>query len=227
MSSGGESEQFQVGVDVEGTDGRCGTLEGVVIDPVKGALTHLIVKPEHHKGFGRLVPIESVQADGDPIRLSCTVDQFLRLDEGEEMHFLAASDNPWSDAGGRAYSWPYYGAGLAGGMGAGAMSDTEIGQHGTPQPFVEDAIPLGEVEVRRGDPVHATDGYIGSVHGLVIHHGDDHHVTHVLLEEGHLWGRKQVAIPISATERIQDTIRVDLTKEQIERLPPVDLKHPE
>ena len=48
-------------------------------------------------------------------------------------------------------------------------------------------------------------------------------MTHVLLEEGHLWGRKQVAIPISATEKIQDTIRVDLTKEQIERLPPVDL----
>jgi hypothetical protein len=223
MSFGGESERFQVGVHVEGTDGRCGTLEGVVIDPVKGALTHLIVKPEHHKGLGRLVPIESVQSDGDPIRLSCTVAQFLGLDEGEEMHFLAPSDDPLSGGGGRAYSWPYYGAGLAGGMGAGAMSDTELGLHATVQPFVEDAIPLGEVEVRRGDPVHAADGYIGSVHGLVIHRGDDHHVTHVLLEEGHFWGHKQVAIPISATEKIQGTIRVDLTKDQIEQLPPVDL----
>jgi hypothetical protein len=224
MSSGGESERFQVGVHVDGSDGRCGKLDGVVIDPVKGALTHLIVKPEHHKGFGRLVPIGDVESDGDPIRLNCTVAQFLGLDEGEEMHFLAASDNPYSDAGGRAYEWPHYGAGLAGGMGAGAMSDTELGQHGTPQPFAEDVVPLGEVEVRRGDPVHATDGYIGSVHGLVIHRGDEH-VTHVLLEEGHLWGRKQVAIPISTTEKIQGTIRVDLTKEQIERLPPVDLNN--
>jgi sporulation protein YlmC with PRC-barrel domain len=222
MSSGGEAERFQIGAQVEATDGACGTLAGVVIDPVKQSLTHLIVKPKRHKGLGRLVPIDSVQSDGDPIRLSSTVAQFLGLDEGEEIHFLAAGDDPWSDAGGRAYSWPYYGAGLAGGMGAGAMSDTELGQHGTPQPFVEDAIPLGEVEVRRGDPVHAADGYIGSVKGLVIDRGE-HHVTHVLLEEGHLWGRKQVAIPISATERNQGTIRVDLTKEQIERLPPVDL----
>jgi sporulation protein YlmC with PRC-barrel domain len=222
MSSGGEAERFQIGVHVEGADGTCGTLAGVVIDPVKQTLTHLIVKPKRHKGLGRLVPIEKVQSDGDPIRLSCTVAQFLGLDEGEEIHFLAASDDSFSDAGGRAYSWPYYGAGLAGGMGAGAMADTELGQHATPQPFVEDAIPLGEVEVRRGDPVHAADGYIGAVKGLVIDRGE-HHVTHVLLEEGHLWGRKQVAIPISTTERNQGTIRVDLTKEQIERLPPVDL----
>ena len=222
MSSGGEAERFRIGVHVEGTDGRCGTLEGVVIDPVKRALTHLIVKPERHKGLGRLVPVGQVQSDGDPIRLSCTVAQFLGLDEGEEMHFLAPGDNPYPDAGGREYSWPYYGVGLAGGMGAGAMSDTELGQHATPQPFVEDAIPVGEVEVRRGDPVHAADGYIGSVKGLVVHPGDDV-VTHVLLEEGHFWGRKQVAIPVSATEKIQDTIRVELTKEQIEQLPPVDL----
>jgi hypothetical protein len=223
MSSGGEAERFKIGAHVEAADGACGTLAGVVIDPVKQSLTHLIVTPKRHKGFGRLVPVRKVQSDGDPVRLSCTVAEFLGLDEGEEIHFLAAGDDPWSDAGGRAYSWPYYGAGLAGGMGAGAMADTEIGQHGTPQPFVEDSIPLGEVEVRRGDPVHAADGFIGSVKGLVVHRGDDR-VTHVLLDEGHLWGRKQVAIPISATERIRDTIRVDLNKEQIEALPPVDLK---
>ena len=48
--------------------------------------------------------------------------------------------------------------------------------------------------------VHATDGEIGKVEGLVVEpaHG---HVTHVLLQEGHLWGRKEVAIPIGAVEQ--------------------------
>jgi hypothetical protein len=55
---------------------------------------------------------------------------------------------------------------------------------------------LGEVEIRRGDHVHASDGDIGRVHGLVID-PRNHRVTHVLLQEGDLWGRKQVAIPIS------------------------------
>ena len=50
------------------------------------------------------------------------------------------------------------------------------------------------------------------------------HVTDVLLAEGHLWGRKQVAIPIGAMTRQDQEIRVDLTKQQIEALPPVHLK---
>ena len=63
-----------------------------------------------------------------------------------------------------------------------------------------DRVPLGEVEVRRGEHVSATDGEIGRVRGLVIDPGD-HCVTHVLLDEGHLWGQKRVAIPITAVKK--------------------------
>ena len=65
-----------------------------------------------------------------------------------------------------------------------------------PQATTEDRVPEGEVEVRRGEHVHATDGEIGRVHGFVID-PTDHQLTHVLLDEGHLWGKKTVAIPIS------------------------------
>ena len=37
-----------------------------------------------------------------------------------------------------------------------------------PQPVTYDTVPLDEVEVRRGEHVHATDGDIGRVQGLVI-----------------------------------------------------------
>ena len=50
--------------------------------------------------------------------------------------------------------------------------------------------------------------------------GDDR-VTHVLLLEGHLWGRKKVAIPISAVTGVDAGIRLNLTKGQIGELPPV------
>ena len=49
-----------------------------------------------------------------------------------------------------------------------------------PVVVTNDRVPLGEVEVRRGERVFATDGAIGRVRGLVIH-PDDHGVTHVLL----------------------------------------------
>ena len=91
--------------------------------------------------------------------------------------------------------------------------------------FSYDSVPVGEVEVRRGEHVHATDGEIGSVEGLVTDPGN-HHVTHVLLQEGHLWGSKEVAVPIGAVTGVQDGIQLSLTKKQVEDLPPVDIKHP-
>ena len=54
----------------------------------------------------------------------------------------------------------------------------------------------------------------------------DHHVTHVLLQEGHLWGRKEVAIPIRAVTGVKDGIRLNITKQQVQDLSPVDIDHP-
>ena len=76
------------------------------------------------------------------------------------------------------------------GMGGMGMRGMGMG----PQMATEDRVPEGEVEVRRGEHVHATDGAIGRVQGFVID-PTDHHLTHVLLDEGHQWGKKRVAIP--------------------------------
>ena len=70
------------------------------------------------------------------------------------------------------------------------------------------------------------DGPIGHVGALIVD-PRDHHVTHVLLEEGPLWGRKQVAIPIGVVRRLDAGTSVGLSKEQIEDLPPVELELPD
>ena len=85
---------------------------------------------------------------------------------------------------------------------------------------LEDVIPVGEEEVGPGDRVHPVDGEIGRVQGFLVNPDDDR-VTHVLLQQGHQWGRKKVAIPISAVTRVEDGIRLNLTKEQVGELPPV------
>ena len=69
--------------------------------------------------------------------------------------------------------------------------------------------------------MQAVDGEIGQVEGFMVNPADEK-VTHVLLEEGHLWGRKQVAIPVSAVASIEDGIRLNITKRQVEDLPPLD-----
>jgi hypothetical protein len=98
------------------------------------------------------------------------------------------------------------------------------GLGGVPQAVTRETLPLGEVTVRRGEQVHATDGQIGRVQGLVINPGN-HHVTHVLLQEGHLWGRKEVAIPIAAVTGVSNGIELNITKQEVQDLPAVNVDH--
>ena len=72
----------------------------------------------------------------------------------------------------------------------------------------------------RHECVHAVDGEIGQVAGFVVNR-DDHAITHVLLKEGHLWGRKEVAIPVGAIVSVADGIQLNITRKQVEDLPPV------
>jgi sporulation protein YlmC with PRC-barrel domain len=213
-------ETFAIGSEVSCTDGIAGELTRVVFDPVADELTHLVVEPAGRLGLARLVPIDLVDAEGaaGPLRLSCTLAEFAHLDPAEETQFVPGTQGYEAYGPQQVLTWPYSTAG---------------GGHGVPQRLLDgvsetvtyDSVPVGEVEVRRGEHVHATDGAIGHVEGLVIDPAS-HHVTHVLLQEGPLWGRKEVAIPISAVTGTDDGIQLSLTKHEVGDLPPVDVQHP-
>ena len=212
-----ETTLFTIGADVSCSDGACGKVSRVVVDPVARTVTHLVVEPGHWHGPGRLVPLGLADATAGEIRLRCTLADFGKLDPAEETQFLPGTPGyPGYDPD-QVLSMPYYSMGM--GMGGGMA-----GNYG-PQTVTYDTVPLDEVEVCRGDHVHATDGHIGKVQGLVID-PDSHRVTHVLLQEGHLWGRKEVAIPIGAVTGVDDGIRLNITKQQVQDLPPVDIQHP-
>jgi sporulation protein YlmC with PRC-barrel domain len=217
-----EATEFTIGSEVACRDGDCGELRCVVVDPVARALTHLVVEPKNRPGTGRLVPIELVDSAGTEIRLGCVMAEFEALENAEETRFLPGASGEWGYGQGQMLSLPYYGLGM-GGMGMGGMG---MGMDAGPQSVTYDRVPVGEIEIRRGEHVHATDGPIGQVQGLVID-PSDHHMTHVLLDEGHLWGKKQVAVPISAVKAVNDGVRLNITKDQVRDLPPVDLDQPE
>jgi len=212
-----EATPFTIGAQANCTDGVCGELVRVVVDPVARTVTHLVIQPTDRLELARLVPLDLVDdATAGQIRLRCTLEEFERLDLAEESQFI-----PGGTLGGysreQLLSLPYYGLGpgMAG-----------VGPEMVPMNVTYDTIPLGEVEVRRGEHVHATDGSIGRVQGLVIE-PQSHHVTHVLLEQGHLWGKKEVAIPIRAVARVDpdDGIHLNIAKQQVQDLPPVDIDH--
>ena len=216
-----ETTEFTIGSDVSCSDGPCGELRRVVVDPVARALTHLVVEEKHRQGTGHLVPIELVGSSGTEIRLRCTMVQFEALEDAEETRFLPGARGQWGYGQDQMLSHPYYGLGM-GGMGMMGGMGLGMGMNAGPQPITSDRVPVGEVEVRRGEHVHATDGPIGQVQGLVID-PHDHRVTHVLLDEGHLWGKKRVAIPIGAVTGVDDGVQLNLTKDEVRDLPPVSL----
>src|SRR5215468_6870456 len=191
---------LMIGAGARCTDGVCGQVTRVVVDPVARAVTHLVVEPAGRQG------------------LRCTLAEFENIDAAEETQFVPGTRGYQAYGPDQVLSWPY--ASLAGTTGV--EGDTVSGISET---VTFDTIPLGEVAVRRGERVQATDGAIGHVEGLVID-ARNHHVTHVLLQEGHLWGRKEVAIPIGAVSGADDGIRLNLTKNQVRDLPPVDIDHP-
>jgi hypothetical protein len=195
-----EETEFTVGTQASCSDGLCGEVSRVIIDPGTRRLTHLVIEPKHRREPGRLVPIDLVDSTSGEVTLRCTLAEFGNLEAAEETEL--------AEGGG------------SGGVGPrGAQNPI-----GIPHPvrtFVEDVVPLGETEVRPGEHVHAVDGEIGQVQGFRVD-PVSHQVTHVLLKEGHLWGRKEVAIPVSAIAGLEYGIRLNITKRQVEDLPPAD-----
>jgi hypothetical protein len=216
--------EFEMGVKASCSDGFCGEVRRAILDPATHTVTHLAIEPRHDKAKGRLVPLELVDATGPEIRLHCTLAEFERLEPSEEVEVAEGMDY----GGGYGQSAAVQGYGDVGGMGVGgSASGMGIGMgigHRTPV-IVSHAVPMGETEVGRHDRVHAVDGEIGQVEGFAVD-PVDHQVTHILLKEGHLWGRKEVAIPVSAVASLDAGIRLNITRKQVEDLPPLSEGHP-
>jgi hypothetical protein len=204
-------ETYDIGAPVRCEDGPCGELSRVVVDPIKRAVAHLVVEPHHRHALARLVPTAMVDADRGELRLRCTLAMFHALQYAEETEFLPPD---------RSMTIAHPGAGTF-------LPGTMVWPYWAPTRTMarQEQVPLGEVEIRRGEHIHADDGTIGSVKGLVVDPAEQH-VTHVLIQEGHLWGAKDVAIPISAVTSIdREGVHVSLSKRAIADLPEIELAH--
>jgi hypothetical protein len=209
-----DDQVIEIGADVRCSGGPCGRVQCVVIDPVAQEVTHIVVEARHRQGLGRLVPLDLISAAGNEVSLNCDLAAFEDLAPAEEIQFMPESVGYASYEPQETLTLPYYGLGLA------AVTASE----NAARAVTHDALPLGEVGVHRGDCVHATDGEIGMVKGLVIERRT-HQVTHVLLQEGHLWGRRDVAIPIRAVTAFEGGIQVNMPKVAVQSLPLVVIEH--
>jgi sporulation protein YlmC with PRC-barrel domain len=208
---------FRIGADASCTDGACGQVNRIIVNPATREVTHLAVDPKHRRGPGRLVPVDLVDATTGQIRLRCTLAEFQALRPAQEAESVRGLDPTGYDNAPKKVKWV-----VAGGGGAPGVLPRPPKPEAPAQATV-DYVPPGAVDIHRELTVCATDDEIGQVQGLVVEPGG-HQVTHVLLQKGHMPGRKEVAIPIGAVTKIGTLlIHLSLTKHQVKDLPPVNI----
>ena len=207
--------RLDLGSPIRCSDDAFGELADVVIDPTTRRVTHLVVQPHHSIERTRLVPVERARSDdgaGGTIVLDGSVAEILELEPVREAAYLRlgefpVADTDWDVGVQEMLALPYY-------QGPDAVGSEPIAydDHGT---WAYDRIPKGDVEIRRASPVTSSDGHhLGHVDGFIVD-GEDH-IGHVVLEHGHLWGKREVVIPIGAVARVEtDAVVLALSKDEV------------
>jgi uncharacterized membrane protein len=156
------------------------------------------------------VPIDQVvESSASAIHLGCTKDELAGMEAFIETQYVQGSWQP---------AWHEY-AMSSPGM---TMGDSAV---------EVERIPEGGLALHRGTHVEATDGRVGKVGELVVDH-ETLEVTHFVLQEGHLWGKKVVTLPLSVVDKVEeDAVHLKLDRTAVEQLPAIPLKrfhwHPE
>lgn len=193
------------------TDGPCGTSVTIIANPVTRALTYIVVEDAiSDTPVERLVPVEQVaESTSHTIYLSCTRDEFVVMEPFTHTEFVRTEQTvlyPTAATYELAYVLP-----------AEAMQ----------VPVDVEQIPSGELAIRRGTRVEATDGSIGTVGELMIDPASGN-VTHLVILEGHFLGKKkELALPLSAVDHMSvgtDTVHLKLDKKAIRKLPHIPVK---
>jgi hypothetical protein len=197
-----------INVDVLCAGELCGRSTCLIINPINTSVTHLVVIERDFPYMERLVPVEAI-LDSSPnsIQLRCRKVGLSEMEPFKETDFISASLFQSTLPYGTPYlMWPY--------------SPYE----GAPMLPEHEHIPAGEVVIRRGTPVKAADGRVGNVDEFLVDTQNDS-ITHLVLREGHLWGNRDISIPVSEIDRIaDDAVYLKLKKKVIATLPAVPVR---
>lgn len=201
--------EIPINAVVECTDGRVGISTHVIIDPTARKITHLVVSNEEAIGARNwLVSMDVVsESTHDLILLSCTKEELTSMEPFDELHYIEVSHDEADYPADAYYLSPFV-----------SPLRTDY------VPVAVERIPQGELAIRRGALIEATDGYVGRAGEFLID-PESGEITHLILEEGHLWGKQEITIPFSAIDYSADnTIFLKLDKKEISYLPTIPLR---
>ena len=197
-----------VNAKVQCNDGPGGRSTYVVIDPKAEQVTHLVVryKKDPHTEF--LVEIDQVESTSPTsILLHCSTYEMEKMDHFIDHEYIPVTE-PATNYSSGDYTMLHHSVP--------AVKRTVTIDH--------ENVPEGELAVSGGAHVEATDGHVGRVDEFLVE-PENGHITHLVMREGHLWGQKEVAIPVSEIERMrEETVYLKLDKDRVHDLPAVPVR---
>jgi PRC-barrel domain len=176
------------------------------------------------------LPIKAaVSNDADHVVLAWSRKEIADAPVVEETDFVSYNTWPQIDGGwdvgiSRVLAWPYYpydGIGIGGiGYPYGYGWGYGWGEPGQAT-MTYDRVPEGTIEVRRASEVLSSDGHVvGHVDGFLV--DPDSKITHLVLDHGHLWGHREVTIPVVDIERAaSDAVQLRVTRDVIGEYPSI------
>jgi len=192
---------------VDCTDGICGRSECVLMNPLTDQVTNLVVREAALPNTEYLVPVELVSNTvASTIQLHCSKAKLEKMRRFVKTSYVEVNV-PWMSPTigggfGTFYYLPYVTADMT----------VQVAEEHL-------QIPPGELGVTRKTRVEATDGFVGRVNEFVVN-PNNKRITHLVMRERHLWGQKEVIIPVSALgETRENSVFLKLDKHQIESLP--------
>lgn len=184
----------------------CGRSTRIVLNPVTREITHLVVKQRSFPYTERLVPVDLV-VDSTPrvIHLRCDAPDLTNMGEFIEADYVESGELHMTSE--PFMMWPYI-----------YITEDDVAQ-------TYEQVPVDKLAIRRGARVIALDGQVGRVAEFVVDRSSEH-ITHLVLQEGHLWEQQNITIPVSCIKHIaDDAVYLNVVKAGIAYLPGVAVHH--
>jgi len=196
--------------DVYCTNGSCGKITCVIVNPIKEEITHIVVREKKAPYTEFLVPYGYLlETTPDKITLRCSQEELAGMEVFFRYRFIMVNTPYMGYPSQGVMAWPY------------AIADEEVFN----LVKTEERIPPGKLAIHRGSHVHATDGKVGKVDEFLVDPADGH-ITHLVLREGHLWGQKDVVIPVAQIDHlVEDDVHLNIDKNSVESLPAIRVHH--
>jgi uncharacterized membrane protein len=173
--------EIPLNADVECKDGLCGQTTTLIVDPATLQVTHVVVKEKERPHTQRMISTSHVlEISGGSVRLDITAEELRKMQQFVVTEYRVTEIPRYV---GVDTAMPYYSPELQ------------------TAPVERELVPEGELAVHVGVAVEATDGKVGELSELVTDQ-ETGRISHLVLEEGHLWGKKQILLPVPMVESV-------------------------